>query len=90
MSLYSRDNDAPCLILQAQIIFHIRSGLRPLQPVARGTAVPIQDFPVSLPPEAAAASPGRLDSIVRANAAAAPVSIPPGMSDKSASINASY
>ena len=35
--------------LQAQVINHIRAGFRPLQPLARGTSVPLPDFPVHIP-----------------------------------------
>ena len=38
------------LLLQAEVINRIRSGYRPLQPVARGSAKPLPDFLISLPP----------------------------------------
>ena len=38
------------LKLQADIINKIRSGYRPLQPVARGSSNPLPDFRVTLPP----------------------------------------
>ena len=37
------------LRLQRQIVTSVRSGFRPLQPVARGLDDPLPDFPVSLP-----------------------------------------
>ena len=37
------------LRLQRQIVISVRSGFRPLQPVARGLDDPLADFPVSLP-----------------------------------------
>ena len=48
--IYSRDDIGPMLKLQADIINKIRSGYRPLQPVARGSSKPLPDFRVSLPP----------------------------------------
>ena len=39
----------PMLRLQRQIVTSVRSGFRPLQPVARGLDDPLPDFPVSLP-----------------------------------------
>ena len=46
--VYSRDDIGPMLQLQADIINKIRSGYRPLQPVARGSN-PLPDFRVCLP-----------------------------------------
>ena len=47
--VYSRDDIGPMLKLQADIINKIRSGYRPLQPVARGSSKPLPDFRVCLP-----------------------------------------
>ena len=49
VGLYSRDDVVPMLRLQRQIVTSVRSGFRPLQPVARGLDDPLPDFPVSLP-----------------------------------------
>ena len=49
VELYGRDDIRPMLDLQAQVINHIRAGFRPLQPLARGTSVPLPDFPVHIP-----------------------------------------
>ena len=49
MELYGRDDIRPMLDLQAQVINHVRAGFRPLQPIARGSATPLPDFPVQLP-----------------------------------------
>ncbi|CAE7657435.1 unnamed protein product [Symbiodinium sp. CCMP2592] len=48
--VYSRDDVGPMLLLQSEVINRIRSGFRPLQPVARGASRPLPDFRVSLPP----------------------------------------
>ena len=61
--IYSRDDIGPMLKLQADIINKIRSGHRPLQPVARGSSNPLPDFRVCLPPPTVpclAFLPGRL------------------------------
>ena len=42
VELYGRDDIRPMLN-------HIRAGFRPLQPLARGTSVPLPDFPVHIP-----------------------------------------
>ena len=52
VELYGRDDVAPQLLLQRQLISRIRGGFRPLQPLARGSSVPLPDFGVSLPPPA--------------------------------------
>ena len=49
VELDGRDGFRPMLDLQAQVINHIRAGFRPLQPLARGTSVPLPDFPVHIP-----------------------------------------
>ena len=49
VELYGRDDIRPMLDLQAQVINRIRAGFRPLQPLARGTSVPLPDFPVHTP-----------------------------------------
>ena len=49
VELYGRDDIRPMLDLQAQVINHVRAGFRPLQPLARGSATPLPDFPVQLP-----------------------------------------
>ena len=50
VELYGRDDVVPMLEFQRLIIQHIRSGFRPLQPLARGTSLPLPDFAVALPP----------------------------------------
>ena len=49
VELYGRDDIRPMLDLQAQVINHARAGFRPLQPLARGSSVPLPDFAVQLP-----------------------------------------
>ena len=49
IELYGRDDVVPMLEFQRLIIQHVRSGFRPLQPLARGTALPLPDFQVALP-----------------------------------------
>ena len=49
VELYGRDDIRPMLDLQAQVINHVRAGFRPLQPLARGSSVPLPDFAVQLP-----------------------------------------
>ena len=49
VELYGRDDIRPMLDLQAQVINHVRAGFRPLQPLARGSSVPLPDFHVQLP-----------------------------------------
>ncbi|CAE7402461.1 CPK20 [Symbiodinium sp. CCMP2592] len=49
VSLYSRDDIIPMLRFQRQLVLALRSGFRPLQPVARGLDEPLPDFPVTLP-----------------------------------------
>ena len=44
-----QDDIRPMLDLQAQVVNHICAGFRPLQPLARGTSVPLPDFPVQVP-----------------------------------------
>ena len=52
VSLYSRDDILPMLRLQRLVVDAVRSGFRPLQPMARGLAEPLPDFPVTLPSSA--------------------------------------
>ena len=52
VELYGRDDVAPQLLLQRQLISRIRGGFRAVQPLARGSSVPLPDFGVSLPPPA--------------------------------------
>ena len=49
VSLYSRDDILPMLRLQRLVVDAVRSGFRPLQPMARGLNEPLPDFPVILP-----------------------------------------
>ena len=49
VSLYSRDDILPMLRLQRLVVDAVRSGFRPLQPMARGLNEPLPDFPVVLP-----------------------------------------
>ncbi|CAE7188170.1 unnamed protein product, partial [Symbiodinium sp. CCMP2456] len=49
VALYSRDDIGAMVYLQRALAFHIRSGFRPMQPLARGLAEPLPDFPVQLP-----------------------------------------
>ena len=49
VELYGRDDIRPMLDLQAQVINHARAGFRPLQPLARGSSVPLPDFAAQLP-----------------------------------------
>ena len=49
VSLYSRDDILPMLRLQRLVVDAVRSGFRPLQPMARGLSQPLPDFPVTLP-----------------------------------------
>ena len=49
VSLYSRDDILPMLRLQRLVVDAVRSGFRPLQPMARGLGEPLPDFPVVLP-----------------------------------------
>ena len=49
VSLYSRDDILPMLRLQRLVVEAVRSGFRPLQPMARGLSEPLPDFPVVLP-----------------------------------------
>ena len=58
LRLYSRDDIAPMILLQRQIIDRIRSGFRPLQSLHRGASAPLLDFPLSLP----AALPGPVEA----------------------------
>ena len=59
LRLYSRDDIAPMILLQRQIIDRIRSSFRPLQALHRGASAPLLDFPLSLPP----AQPGPAEAI---------------------------
>ena len=62
------------LTFQRHIINHVRAGFRPLQPLARGTSVPLPDFQVQLPaplPNAAAGAPPVLHAALR------PLPLPP-------------
>ena len=49
VSLYSRDDILPMLRWQRLVVDAVRSGFRPLQPMARGLSQPLPDFPVTLP-----------------------------------------
>ena len=74
VELYGRDDIGPMLTFQRHVINHVRAGFRPLQPLARGTSVPLPDFQVQLPaplPSAAAGAP----SVPRA--AFLPLPVPP-------------
>ena len=50
VSLYSRDDTLPALVLQGTIAQRIAEGFRPLRPMLRGGAPSLPDFAISLPP----------------------------------------
>ena len=91
VELYGRDDVAPQLLLQRQLISRIRGGFRPLQPLARGSSVPLPDFGVSLPPPAqhpSAHTSAHIASVARVDAplgspVAGPVTTPGSVSPAS-------
>ena len=62
VSLYSRDDILPMLRLQRLVVDAVRSGFRPLQPMARGLGEPLPDFPVVLPSSSSLPELGPLSS----------------------------
>ena len=50
VSLYSRDDTLPALVLQGTIAQRIAEGFRPLRPMRRGGSPALPDFAITLPP----------------------------------------
>ena len=71
VELYGRDDIGPMLTFQRHIINHVRAGFRPLQPLARGTSVPLPDFQVQLPAPLPSVAP-----VAASLLPAAPMSLP--------------